>query len=158
FYQPARAVITVVGDITPADARTKIEKALAAWPAGGSPATFAYPAPPAPKPTTIYIVDKPGAAQSTIAIGTPGPARNTPDFYALRAMNFVFGDGANFQSRINANIREAKGWSYGVRSSYAYGRGPGPFRAGGDVQTDKTDSALVEFMREIRGIRSDKPA
>jgi zinc protease len=155
FYQPARAVITVVGDITPADAKAKVEKALAQWPAGGSPATFTYPTPPAARPTTVYIVDKPGAAQSTFMIGLVGPPRNTPDYFALRVMNALFGE--LFQGRLNGNIREAKGWSYGVSSSFSYGRGPGQFRAGGEIQTNKTDSALVEFMKEIKGIRGDKP-
>ncbi|HET9423945.1 MAG TPA: pitrilysin family protein [Gemmatimonadaceae bacterium] len=154
FYQPSRAIITVVGDITPAEAKTRVEKALAAWPAGGTPATFNYPPPPAGKPTTIYIVDKPGAAQSTFSLGLVGPPRDTPDYYALRVMNNLFGE--QFQSRLNANIREAKGWSYGVGANFAYGRGPGPFRAGGEIQTDKTDSALVEFMKEIKGIRGDR--
>ena len=155
FYQPSRAIITVVGDITPVDAKAKIENALAAWPAGGTAATFEYPAPPAAKATTVYIVDKPDAAQSTFAIGLVGPARNTPDYFALRVMNSLFGE--LFQSRINANIREAKGWSYGVNSGFAYGRGPGQFRAGGEIQTDKTDSALVEFVKEIKGIRGATP-
>ena len=155
FFQPARAVIVVAGDITPADAKKKVEKALAGWPAGGSPASFAYPATPAPKPTTVYIVDKPNAAQSTFAIGLVGPPRSTADYYALRVMNNLFGE--QFQSRLNANIREAKGWSYGVSSYFAYGRGPGQFRAGGEIQTDKTDSALVEFVKEIKGIRGDRP-
>lgn len=155
FFQPSRAIITVVGDITPADAKAKIEKALAAWPAGGSPATFAYPMPPAGKATTVYIIDKPGAAQSTFAIGLVGPPRTTPDYYALRVMNNLFGE--QFQSRINGNIREAKGWSYGVSSSFSYGRGPGQVRMGGEIQTDKTDSALVEFVKEIKGIRGDRP-
>jgi zinc protease len=155
FYQPSRAIITVAGDITPAEAKAKVEKALAAWPRGGSPATFDYPAPPAGKATTVYIVDKPNAAQSTFAIGLVGPPRTTKDYYALRVMNNLFGE--QFQSRINANIREAKGWSYGVSSNFSYGRGPGQFRAGGEIQTDKTDSALVEFMREIKGIRGERP-
>jgi zinc protease len=155
FFQPARAIITVVGDITPADAKAKIEKALASWPGGGTPAAFDYPTPPSPKTTTVYIVDKPGAAQSTFALGLVGPPRNTPDYYALRVMNNLFGE--QFQSRINANIREAKGWSYGVGSNFSYGRGPGQIRAGGEIQTDKTDSALVEFMKEIKGIRGDRP-
>lgn len=155
FFQPSRAIITVVGDITPADAKAKIEKAFAAWPAGGTPASFDYPTPPAAKTTTVYIVDKPAAAQSTFAIGLVGPPRNTTDYYAIRVMNNLFGE--QFQSRINANIREAKGWSYGVNSNFSYGRGPGPIRLGGEIQTDKTDSALVEFVKEIKGIRGDRP-
>jgi zinc protease len=155
FFQPARAVIVVVGDITPAKAKAAVEKAFSGWTPSGSPATFNYPAPPAPKATTIYIVDKPAAAQSTFAIGFAGPPRTTPDYYALQVMNAMF--GGVFQSRINANIREAHGWSYGVNSFFAYGRGPGQFRMGGDVQTDKTDSALVEFVKEVKGIRGDRP-
>jgi zinc protease len=155
FYQPSRAFITVVGDITPAEAKAKIEKALAGWTGTAAPVSFAYPTPAAGKPTTVYIVDKPGAAQSTFAIGLVGPPRNTPDYFALRVMNNLFGE--QFQSRLNANIREAKGWSYGVRSNFSYGRGPGQINAGGDIQTNKTDSALVEFIREIKGIRGERP-
>lgn len=154
FFQPSRAIITVVGDITPAEARTKIERALAAWTGSATAATFSYPTPPTPKATTVYIVDKPDAAQSTFAIGLVGPPRNTPDYFALRVMNNLFGE--QFQSRLNGNIREAKGWSYGVGAGFSYGRGPGQFRAGGEIQTNKTDSALVEFVKEIKGIRGEK--
>ena len=155
FYQPSRAFITVVGDITPAEAKAKLEKALAGWRGTAGPVSFTYPALPAAKPTTIYIVDKPGAAQSTFSIGLAGPPRNTPDYYALRVMNNLFGE--QFQSRLNANIREAKGWSYGVGQGFSFGRGPGQIRAGGDIQTNKTDSALVEFLNEIKGIRGGRP-
>jgi predicted Zn-dependent peptidase len=157
FFQPARATITVVGDISPAAAKAKVEKALAGW-TGGTPATFNYPAVLAPRPTTIYIVDKPGAAQSSFAIGAAGPARDTPDYYALRTMNALFGAELGVVTRLNANIREAHGWSYGVNSNFAFGRGPGAFRAFGDVQTNKTDSALVEFVKELKGITGARPA
>ena len=80
---------------------------------------FDYPSVAAPKATTIYLVDKPGAAQSTFAIGAVGPPRNTPDYYALRVMNEML--GVLFQSRLNHNIREVKGYSYGVSSSFAFG-------------------------------------
>ena len=73
--------------------------------------------------TTIFLVDKPGAAQSTFAIGRPGPPRSTPDYYALQVMNTIL--GGMFQSRLNANIREEKGYSYGVNSGFGYGKGPG---------------------------------
>jgi zinc protease len=155
FVQPARATITVVGDITPAAAKQTVERALAGWPASGAKADFSYPPVPAAAPTTIYLVDKPGAAQSTVSIGFAGPPRTTPDYYALRVMNSLFGE--LFLSRLNLNIREQKGYSYGVSSRFAYGRGPGPFRAGGEIQTGVTDSALVEFMKEIRGIRGARP-
>jgi predicted Zn-dependent peptidase len=128
---------------------------LAAWPAGGGKPAFSYPALPEARPTSIYLVDKPGAAQSTFAIGNPGPPRSTPDYYALQVMNTML--GGLFQSRLNANIREEKGYSYGVSSSFAFGWGPGAFRAGGDVQSAKTDAALIEFMKELRGIAGARP-
>ena len=155
YFKPGRAEITVVGDIAPADAKRMLDKALAAWPAGGDKPSFEYPTPPAPKATTIFLVDKPGAAQSTFAIGEVGPPRSTPDYYALRVLNSFFGE--LFQSRLNANIREQKGYSYGVSSRFAFGRGPGAFRAGGEIVTAKSDSALIEFMKELRGIRGERP-
>lgn len=155
YYQPGRALITVVGDTTQAAAKPVIEKALAAWTKGGDRPTFNYPAVADPRPTTIFLVDKPGAAQSTFAIGRPGPPRSTPDFYALQVMNTIL--GGMFQSRLNANIREEKGYSYGVNSNFAYGKGPGPFRTGGDIVTSKSDAALVEFMKELRGIIGSRP-
>ena len=155
YFRPGHAVITVVGDISQADAKRAIETALSGWKAGGSVPGFDYPAAPPAKPTAIYLVDKPGAAQSTFAIGEVGPPRATPDYYAIRVMNEML--GVLFQSRLNHNIREVKGYSYGVGSSFGFGRGPGAFRAGGDVVTAKTDSALIEFMKELRDIRGPRP-
>jgi zinc protease len=155
YFQPGRALVTVVGDTTLAAVKPVIEKALASWPKGGARPTFNYPAAAEPRPTTIFLVDKPGAAQSTFAIGRPGPPRSTPDFYALQVMNTIL--GGMFQSRLNANIREAKGYSYGVSSNFAYGKGPGAFRAGGDIVTAKSDAALVEFIKELRGIVGSRP-
>ena len=156
YFQPARATITVTGDVEPEAVRAVVERALAAaWPAGGAPASFAYPVVAAPAARTIYLVDKPNAAQSSFAIGLPGPPRDTPDYYALQVMNRIL--GGHIQSRLSANIRETKGWSYGVGSRFGLGKGPGAFRAGGEIVTAKTDSALLEFMRELRGVRGERP-
>jgi predicted Zn-dependent peptidase len=155
YFQPGRTLITVVGDVTAATAKPVVEKALAAWPKGGSRPDFSYPPVPERAKTTIYLVDRPGAAQSTVAIGQPGPPRSTPDYYAIQVMNTIL--GGMFQSRLNANLREEKGYSYGVSSSFAFGKGPGAFRAGGDIVGDKTDAALVEFMKELRGIVGERP-
>ena len=154
-FKPGRALVTVVGAVTPAEVRTLVDRALAEWPQGGEKPAFSYPPVPPRKPTTIYLVDKPGAAQSTVAIGNPGPSRNTPDYFALDVMNTML--GGMFQSRLNANIREEKGYSYGVGSDFAFGKGPGPFRTGGDIVSEKTDAALVEFMKELRGIAGARP-
>ena len=155
YYQPGRALVTVVGDTTAASVKPVIEKALTAWAKGGEKPAFTFPTVAEPKATTIFLVDKPGAAQSTFAIGRPGPPRNTPDYYALQVMNTIL--GGMFQSRLNANIREEKGYSYGVSSSFGYGKGPGPFRTGGDIVTEKSDAALVEFMKELKGIIGSRP-
>ncbi|HEY4218006.1 MAG TPA: pitrilysin family protein [Gemmatimonadaceae bacterium] len=154
YFSPGHAIITVVGDVNAADVRRTVERTLAAWTGGSMPA-FNYPTPPAAKSTTIYLVDKPGAAQSTFSIGFAGPPRANPDYYAIRVMNEML--GGLFQSRLNHNIREVKGYSYGVGSSFAYGRGPGAFRAGGEIVTAKSDSALIQFMKELRDIRGSNP-
>ncbi|HEX9106836.1 MAG TPA: pitrilysin family protein, partial [Longimicrobiales bacterium] len=151
YFTPAHAIITVVGDVNPATVRATIERVLAPWTATGPAPSFAYPALPAPRPTTIFLVDKPGAAQSSFALGLAGPPRDTPDYYALEVLNSML--GGQFQSRLNADIREQKGYSYGVGSAFAFGKGPGPFRAGGDIITAKSDSALFEFMKQLKGIR-----
>jgi len=160
YFRPAQALVAVTGDITAARARASVEKALAGWTSAlhaedAAAATFMYPSPPPPKATTIYLVDRPGAAQSSVAIGIPGPPRNTPDYYALAVANMML--GGHIQSRLSANIREEKGYSYGVRSSFDFGRGPGAFRAGGEIVGDKTDLALVEFMKELKGLQGAKP-
>ena len=155
YFEPGRAVITVVGDVKPADVKAELEKVFADWARAGAKPTFAYPPVPAPKGRTIYLIDKPGAEQSAFAVGAIGPARNTPDYFALRVMNAMLGE--LFQSRLNHNIREEKGYSYGVFSRFAFGRGPGPFMASGNIVTQKSDSALIEFMRELKDIRGPRP-
>lgn len=155
YFRPGRAIITLVGDVDAATATSTVDAALSAWSAGGEPPSYDYPAVPALRPTTIYLVDKPGAAQSVFAIGHPGPARDTPDYFAIEVMNTIL--GGLFQSRLNHDIREVKGYSYGVGSGFGYGKGPGAFRAGGAIVTAKTDSALIAFMTHLRGVQGDVP-
>jgi len=155
YFQPGRAIITVVGDVKGPTVKAAVEKAFAAWKKAGDKPLFDYPKLPELRPATIYLVDKPGAAQSVVNIGLPGPPRNTPDYFALQVLNTIL--GGQFQSRLNANIREQKGYSYGVNSGFAYGKGPGAFRAGGSIFSAKTDAALIEFMKELKGIVGEKP-
>jgi zinc protease len=103
----------------------------------------------------IYVVDKPGAAQSVISIGQVGVARDNPDYFPLQVMNTLLG-GA-FTSRINMNLREDKGYTYGARSSFSYRRGAGPFTASAGVQTAVTKESVIEFLKEIRGVRGEVP-
>src|ERR1044072_5186737 len=154
YFEPGRAIITVVGDTAALKAKAAIEKGLAAWAKSGEKPSFDYPKLPELQPAKIYLVDKPGASQSVFNIGLPGPPRNTPDYFALQVLNTIL--GGQFQSRLNANIREQKGYSYGVRSSFGYGKGPGAFNAGGAIFTAKTDAALIEFMKELKGIVGER--
>jgi zinc protease len=155
YFRSGRALVTVVGDVAADAVKPAIEKALAGWAGGGERPKFEYPPLAAREKTTIYLVDKPGSAQSVVSMGHPGPPRSTRDYYALQVMNTML--GGMFQSRLNANIREEKGYSYGVGSGFGYGKGPGPFSADGDIVSDKTDEALVEFMKELRGILGSRP-
>jgi zinc protease len=157
YFQPARAVITVVGDVEPASVHASMEKALAQWPAGGggTKVAFNYPALGTATATTIYLVDKAKAPQSVFNIGLPGPSRDTPDYYAIQVMNSILGQ--LYLSRLNRVLREEKGYTYSASSSFAYGKGPGAFRAAADVATEKSDSALIEFTNELRGVQGSKP-
>ncbi len=144
------AAIIVVGDVTPAEILPKLEKAFGKW-ASGRPAVPKLPAVSQIKKERIYLVDKPGAAQSVIRIGRIGVTRKTADYYPLVVMNTLL--GGSFTSRLNQNLREEHGYSYGAGSSFSFRPLPGPFLAGASVQTDVTDKALVEFMKELNNIR-----
>lgn len=150
YYRPNNARLLFVGDVTPAEAKALAESRFGAWKAGDVPAR-PVAEPPPPPARTFYLVDKPGAAQSVIRIGHPGVARGTPDYFPLRVLNTILG-GA-FTSRLNMNLRETHGYTYGARSSFDMQRLAGPFSAGASVATAKTDSALIEFFKEMRGIR-----
>jgi zinc protease len=114
--------------------------------------------PPAPAPqaaTRVYLVDKPGAAQSQIRIGHVGIPRVHRDYYPLLVLNTIL--GGQFTSRINLNLREDKGYSYGARSAFQMGRIAGPFVASAGVETAVTRESVVEFMRELEEIRGARP-
>ena len=162
FYRrtvvPRGATMVVTGDVTLAEARRLVQKHFGAWRgAAAAPAGDSTPAAPAPSRTTVYLVDKPGAEQSVITVGAPGVARNVPDYAALQVMNTIL--GGSFSSRLNTNLRETKGYTYGARSGFTFRPDvPGPFVAGASVRTDATDSSLVEFFRELRAIREAPPS
>ena len=150
YYRPNASRVIVVGDVSLAEARALIAARFGAWERGEVPA-LDTPQPPAPAARTFYLVDKPGAAQSVIRIGHVGVPRNTPDYYALRVMNTIL--GGSFTSRLNQNLRETHGYTYGANSGFTMRRLPGPFVASASVVTAKTDSSLIEFLRELRRIR-----
>jgi zinc protease len=157
FYQrvfrPDRAELVITGDITLAEAKTLVAGRFGKWlPNRMAVARAPLPAPvPRPEHRSVDLIDKPGAAQSVIMIGSPGVKRTSPDYAALEVMNTIL--GGSFSSRLNQNLRETRGYSYGAGSGFTYRPVPGPFLARAAVRTDVTDSSLVEFFRELNGIR-----
>ncbi len=155
-YRPDNAVLIVVGDTTPAALRPLVEARFGAWKADGPAATpFPVRASPQPGKRQIFLVDKPGAAQSQIRIGLVGVPRSTPDYIALDVLNTVL--GGSFTSRLNTNLREKNGYSYGAASRFDMRRAAGPFFATAGVQTDKTAEALKEFFNELNAILRPVP-
>ena len=152
-YRPLRATFTVVGDINETEARILFSRRFANWNISGAERT---PAPVLVGPTRVtarrvLLVDKPSAAQSVVLIGTAGVERSTPDYAAIQVMNTIL--GGSFSSRLNSNLRETKGYTYGANSGFQWRPLPGAFIASSDVRTNVTDSSLVEFFKEITAIR-----
>ncbi|MGI9055607.1 MAG: M16 family metallopeptidase [Pyrinomonadaceae bacterium] len=154
YYRPNNAALIVVGDVDAKTLLPKLEKAFAGWKAGD---VSAITTPEAENfdAAGIYIVDKPGAAQSVISIGQIGVARDNPDYFPLQVMNSIL--GGQFSARVNMNLREDKGYTYGARSGFAFRRGAGPFSASADVKTAVTKESVMEFMKELNGIRGAIP-
>lgn len=154
YYRPNNAALIVAGDVSPDAVVDRLEQALAGWlPASVPP--LVIPAAPARDQARIYLVDRPASAQSVIAIGQVGPPRSTPDYFPLLVMNTLL--GGQFTSRLNMNLREDKGYTYGARTSFDYRRGAGPFIATASVQTAVTKEAVAEFLKELVGIRGAVP-
>jgi len=150
MYRPSNATLIVVGDVTVAAVLPLLERAFGSWTADGAAVKAPVPAAPQLTAAEVTIVDIPGAEQSQIRIGWVGVARSTPDYFALQVLNTVL--GGSFTSRLNQNLREQHGYTYGASSQFAMRLAPGPFFAGAGVQTDKTAESLTEFFNELRAI------
>lgn len=148
-YAPGQATLVVAGDVTRADLDTLLADAFAGW-SGRGVDPEPMPATVAAADRTIYLVDKPGAAQSEVRIGRVAVSRDTDAYYPLNVLNTVL--GGSFTSRLNAKLREEKGYTYGAGSYFDMRRAPGPFEASAAVATSVTDSALVDFVTEIDGM------
>ena len=153
-YGPADSALVLVGDVTVAQARELAEQYFGKW---TGKASAAITLPPAPKlqPTHVVIIDKPGAPQTALFAYGIGVPAGSPDLQALQVANYTLG-GA-FASRINMNLREKNGYTYGASSQYAFYREGGPFIAGGLVRTNITGPAAKELMYEIKRFPSTPP-
>lgn len=154
YFHPNNAFFVVVGDVSMGEIRPKLEALFGDWERGNIP-ILRWPDVEQVERREVYLVDKPGAAQSEIRIGRIGVPRLTDDYYAIVVMNTVL--GGSFTSRLNSNLREEHGYTYGARSYFDFATLPGPFQAGAAVQTAVTAAALTEFMKELNGIRDPVP-
>jgi len=153
-YAPSNSLLIVTGDVVAADAVSRLETAFGSWKGTAAPSQSI----PAGVPSTtrqIYLVDKPGAAQSQIRIGSVGLPRSTPDYFTVRVLNTIL--GGSFTSRLNQNLREEHGYAYGAGSTFDMRASAGPFFAYAGVQTDKTSESLTEFFKELNAIRKPIP-
>jgi len=145
-YKPSNATIIVAGDITEGELRPKLERALADWKAGKA-TPVKLPAPAGTAGKRIYLIDKPGAPQSSIRVGFVGTKRNDPDYFPIVLMNQILGGGFY---RLDMNLREHRQWTYGARSSFEMRRTPGPAAAGGEFVAAHTADAVGEILKEMR--------
>jgi zinc protease len=151
-YLPGNAALVVSGDITADELRALATARFGGW--GRADAAVSSVGDPSGTKARLVIVDKPGAPQTALRVTTVAAARRTPDYPAMQVMNAAL--GGLFSSRINLNLREDKGYSYGVFSAFRYDRTPGPFIIAGSVRTDVTGPAVSEIFKEVNGMR-DKP-
>ena len=149
-YVPGNSALVLAGDLTGEEARSLAEKYFGSWKGGAS----RHAPPPVETKTSkmIYIVDKPAAPQTYVVAGGLGVPRSSPDYVPIEVMNKAL--GGLFSSRINMNLREEHGYTYGAFSLFFYRRGPGIFGAGGAIRTDATAPAVGEILKELERIHT----
>jgi predicted Zn-dependent peptidase len=149
YFNASNASFIVVGDIKMADIVAKLEKTFGNWQKGEA-AKVKVPVADQVQGRTIYLIDKPDAPQSVVRISRIGVERTTPDYFPIMVMNTIL--GGSFSSRLNNNLREKNGYTYGAGSAFDMRPAPGAFSANSSVQTAVTDKAMTEFMKELNAI------
>jgi zinc protease len=154
WFKANNAKLLVVGDISEKELKKLLNKYFQKWESGTVPqkniAKVNFP-----KHSVVYIMDRPQSPQALIIAGHVAPPKNDPDELAIDAMNNIL--GGTFTSRINMNLREDKHWSYGARTLLLGARGQSPYIIYAPVQIDKTSESMLEIMKELKGVLSDKP-
>jgi predicted Zn-dependent peptidase len=149
-YAPQNSLLAIAGDVHAEELIPQLEK----WFAGWQMIDVKRPRPANPVPATarkVYLVHRPNSVQTTVALGNIAIDRRSPDYIPMVVMNHILGGGVS--GRLFLNLREEKGYTYGVYSDFSALRYPGPWRAGGSMRTEVTAGALVEFLKEINRIR-----
>ncbi|MEO8741283.1 MAG: pitrilysin family protein [Casimicrobiaceae bacterium] len=147
-FRPQAAALVVVGAIEPATLRALVEREWGTWKPVGDPPAVTAPAPVATTAARAIIIDKPNAPQTEVRVGRIGAARSTPDYPALQVINYALGGG--FTSRINLNLREDKGYTYGAGSRFDFGRNIGTFAVSTAVRSDVSAQAITEIEGELK--------
>jgi len=151
-FIPNNAELIVIGDFEHDALMARIEALFAGWSPGDS-SRILWPALPKRTARTIYLVDRPGSAQSNIVIANEAITRTSPDYFPMLLMHTIL--GANASSRLFMNLREHKGYTYGAYSNLDARRLAGTFRATAEVRTAVTGASLHEFFYELNHIRND---
>jgi zinc protease len=154
WFRPGIATLVITGDTTLAEMRPMLDRHFGGWKAGTSPQRSVDSVTP-PEAPRVFVVDRPGSEQSVIIAGLVLPPYDHPQRLALDAANDVL--GGTFSARINMNLREDKGWSYGASSLIANARGPQPFLMLAPVQTDRTAESMAEVLQELAGLTGERP-
>jgi zinc protease len=150
-FVPNNAALIIVGDISRAEAKALAEEKFGAW--KGAPLQGAEQGKVDLAKARIVLVDKPGTPQTAVRLASSAPDRRSPDVPVLQVINA--GLGGLFTSRINNNLREDKGYTYGARSAFIFHRQPGVFMVQANVRTDATGLAVAEMFKELRGLLSN---
>lgn len=150
-FRPNNVSIVIGGDIETSRAMSLIEAAFGDW-EPSEERERPVVTPRAHEESRIYLIDRPTAVQSEIRIGHIGVPRATEDYFALSVMNALL--GGVFNSRINMNLRERHGYTYGARSSFVFRKQPGPFVVSAPVRNEVTRESVTEVLSELRRIRT----
>lgn len=166
YHDPARGALVVVGDVDTASLLPRLEETFGRLPTASTDA----PAPggalgpneeralriePRPGPPRAYVVDRPGATQTELRLGHASVPRKHPDFHALLVLNALL--GGKFTSRLNLNLRERRGFTYGVHSGFSRRLGPGPFTISSAVSTAAVGESVGEVLKEVQRLRDEPP-
>ena len=150
-YRPGGSLLLVCGDVEADRVAAAVAGRLGAW--TGQATRPAPPRTPAVPDPGVILIDRPGSPQAEIRVATIGVPYGTDDYYAIVVANAIL--GGLFNSRVNMNLREDKGWTYGARSSFAFRRGAGPFTVRTAVETAVTADAFDEILAEVHTMRSE---
>ncbi len=154
YWKPAGSALVFVGDITLAEAAELARQSFGGW-SGAAPPPVSIPQPRPLGPGKVFLIDRQNAPQTVVMQILPGPKRKSPDYYPLNLADAVWGGAAS--ARLGTNIREEKGYSYGVFSFPTSYSDYGIWRSFGGVQTNKTKESIVEFVKELKFLAGEKP-